>query len=48
MYHSPAQVFATGNYVRKGHRRVLLRHIGGAPKAAWPPSTPFTFKNLYK
>lgn len=41
-------IFASGNYVRKGHRRTLLRHIATAAKSPWPTSTPFTFKNLYR
>lgn len=41
-------MFASGNYVRKGHRRTLLRHIASSARSPWPPSTPFTFKNLYK
>lgn len=44
----PCQIFASGNYVRKGHRRLLLRHIAASPKTAWPPSNPFNFKNQHR
>ena len=41
-------MFASGDYVRNGHRRTFLRHLAASPKAAWPPSSPFTFHNSHK
>ena len=45
---SPLQDFSSGKYVRKGHRRALLRHLAENPGATWPQSNPFHFKNPHK
>lgn len=41
-------VFSSGNYVRKGHRGALLRHVAASPRAAWPGASPFSFRNPHK
>lgn len=41
-------IFAGGNYVRKGHRKALLRHVSGAARSAWPAGLPFSFRNTHR
>lgn len=48
LLHLLLQIFTSGNYLRKGHRQALLKHMRESPVSAWPLSNPFAFKNMHK